>query len=55
MGMCKFWKECKLYSKHSVTCVKNDGMYSYDWYGSTPAACYIRMEKKKNELKAKET
>jgi len=41
---CKYYKECKLYSKDSKTCNEDGGMYgNYN----KPAGCYILMEEKK--------
>lgn len=48
-GKCKHWKDCKWFSKESITCNKNSGGYYPD--GLRVAGCYITMEENKKKEK----
>ena len=53
-GKCKHWKDCRWFSKDSVTCNKYSGGYYPDGFGLRVAGCYITMEQNKKKEKEKE-
>ena len=45
---CKFIKKCKYYSKDSVTCMKDGGMY---YVRERPAGCWRDLQAQINKIK----